>query len=177
MASVISSQLISDRPQSDGRRYIRALFVLEDNQTNQLDFYIGSRLVPSGFNFATWAANNEEQIIAILSGQEEDALLNLEEINDPLSYIQNPKWSTTKVLAKKVIYWMMREKDPRIVIWLKDFINYLKANYNAAEMADFLDINIATIQKMNNRINAILQDVDTVENNLEVFDNQTEDLN
>ena len=52
MASVISSEVISDRPQRDGRRYIRYKFVLEDNNSQQRTTLHNRGLMPSDFDTA-----------------------------------------------------------------------------------------------------------------------------
>lgn len=75
---------------------------------------------------------------------------------NPLVLVNNPVHSTTKRLAKELLFWMMREREPIIVIWLEPLILDIRANFTAVQMENFLDLTAAQVTKLNNRINNIL---------------------
>ena len=50
MAQVISSEVISDRPQANGFRYVRYRFILEDNNGQQHEQYTSPKLVEPSFD-------------------------------------------------------------------------------------------------------------------------------
>jgi hypothetical protein len=75
---------------------------------------------------------------------------------DPVVVVNNPVHSTTKRLSKKLIFWMMRERDPYIVILLEPLIIDIRANFTASQIANFLDITIAQVTRLNARIDQIL---------------------
>lgn len=92
--------------------------------------------------------------------------------DDPLPLIQSPEHSTSKKLAKKAIRYMMRKQDPFIVIILEPLIIYLRANYTSDQLIAFLDLTSPQAVKMNNRINAVL-DNKTI---YDTFDQNAEDI-
>ena len=176
MASIISSSVIFDRVQADSTRLVRVKFVAEDHDANQFDVFVGPRQVAADFNVSDWMAAHESSVLEQLAAQEDAGGLDLNVVANPLTYAQNPKWSTEKSIAKTMIYWMMRERDPRIVIYLEPLITYLKTNYTVTQLANFLGITEAQVLKMNNRVNAILTDSGTFEVLLAVFDVEEEEF-
>jgi len=162
MSQILSSEILSDRPQADGRRYIRAKFVAEDHDLGTRDVYYGPRLVPSDFNANAWLSAEESVVLEGLALEEDEGGLDVTSVADPLVYALNPKWSTTKRIAKVMIYWMMDERNTRAVLYLETLIVYIQQNYNAAQIAVLLDITIEQVQRVNRRVNAILTDVGTV---------------
>lgn len=107
---------------------------------------------------------NKKEVLGMVEG--------IDNGDDPLPLIQSPEHSTSKQLAKKAIRHMMKMRDPFIVITLKPLINYLRANYTNAQLVSFLDLTTAQAIKMNNRINAVL-DNKTI---YETFDQNAEDI-
>jgi hypothetical protein len=79
-------------------------------------------------------------------------------------------------MAKAIIYKMMKERDPYLVIQHEALLNYIRANYTGTQVANLLDITIAQVQKMAGRIDAILSDTATVKDSLAVFDANSEEL-
>lgn len=75
---------------------------------------------------------------------------------NPVSVVDGAVHSTTKRLSKKLIFWMMRERDPYIVILLEPLILDIRATYTAGQIATFLDITVAQVTRLNVRINRIL---------------------
>ena len=79
---------------------------------------------------------------------------------NPEQIVNNPVHTTTKRLAKRLLFWMMRERDPYIVILLEPLIVYIRANFNAAQIANLLDLTTDQVTRLNTRINRILDNKD-----------------
>jgi len=174
MASVISNTIILDKGTQDRRIAFR--IILEDNENNQETIDIGPIVADATFDAD--AAVIQAGINALeskLSGEDSDQE-SLAEDGEALSRALNPRWSTTKRIAKRLIRWMMRERDPRIVIMLEPLINYIQQNYNANQIANLLDISTQQVLRLNRRVNAILTDTGTVKAQLLVFDGEQEDI-
>ena len=169
MSSVISATTFSERPWSGGLVKRRYEVTLEDNNLIQSTYVIGPfKVLPvdDGSSHALELLNRErtrEHFIA-------------QSNNDPLGTTLNPQWSTTKNTAKHLLYWMMRERDPYIVVYLKPLIQHIQANFNATQIANLLDITAAQVLKLNRRVNAILADTGTAETLLALFDAEQEDI-
>ena len=115
------------------------------------------KLVSNTFDTEADALAMYDRVAEGLVSAEEQAILGMVENGEDIqSTILNPVHSTTKELVKKAIRYMMRERNPYIVIALEPLINYLRANYTGAQLITFLDITSEQATKMNNRINAIL---------------------
>jgi hypothetical protein len=168
--SIQSSEILSDRPQADGRRYVRVKFICEAHDSSTEDVFVGPRLVASDFDVNAWIASHGDNILEQLAKREEEEAKNLNAVEDPLFYTLNPKWSTTKRIAITLLSWMMQEKDVRIVLYLETLIAYIQANYNGSQIASLLDTNIATVQRLNRRVNAVLTDTGTVKDLLSTYD-------
>lgn len=176
MASVINSWPISDRPQEDGRRYVRYQFVLADHDAFESDVYVGPKLVSSDFDTTADMTALGPILLDRAAQQEIDAGQEMTQIANPLTYALNPKWSTSKAIAKEMIRWLMREQEPRIVIFLEPLIEYLRINYTAEQLQNFLDLSSTQLTKMNRRINAILTDTGTLKNQLAAFETDVEEI-
>jgi len=176
MATIISSEVVSDRPQSDGRRYVKYKFVVQDNDGSLTDHFHGSKLVAEDFDTAADIVLQGNNLLTELTNTEETRLDSPDLDTVALQIVLNPKFSSSKKLARKLILFMMREKDPRVVIWLEPLIVYLRENYNANQIANFLNIPVDKVLKMNRRINAILSDVGSVKDQLTAFDVEEEEI-
>ena len=75
---------------------------------------------------------------------------------NPETIVNNPVHTTTKRLAKRLLFWMMRERDPQIVILLEPLIVFIRANFTAGQIATLLDLTTAQVTRLNTRINRIL---------------------
>lgn len=177
--SIQSATKISDRPQAGGRRYVRYHFVCEGHDASTKDIYIGPKLVSADFDTDADITALGPIILARLAKAEESGITELNNVINPLTYALNPVWSSTKEIGKTAIYWMMRERDPRIVIYLEPLIEYIRTNYNSTQIANLLDLTVAQVLRMNRRINAILAVPSTstsVKNLLIDFDDEEEDI-
>ena len=156
MATIITSEIFRNRLLADGRRRIRYRYVIEDNASATQEYFIGPFHRPGAWDVA---GNLSVYGSALLDQLKDDEDSQAEEIKatDALTFTQNPKFSTEKRIAKKLIRWMMREKDPRIVLWLEPLLTHLDENYTNTQLSNFLDLTIPQLAKMKRRINAILE--------------------
>lgn len=156
MAQIVTSEVFRNRLLADGRRRIRYRYVVEDNDLNTEEHFVGPLHRPGDWDVAgNLSVYGDSLLEGMRSGEEREACdANLE--GNPLTISTSSKYSTQKRIAKKLIRWMMREKDPRIVIWLEPLLDHIEANYTPAQIRNFLDISTAQLQKMNQRIKAIL---------------------
>ena len=104
--------------------------------------------------------------------EKKDAAGRVEAGEDGLVVVQSATHTTQKELAKALIYWMFREQDPAIVFSLETLITYIRATYSGGAILTFLDLTAAEGQKLNARINAVLDNRAFFE---AFFDNQIEE--
>lgn len=176
MASIVTLELIRNDLQGTTERKIQYKFTLLDNFNANEFVYYPPKVVPIDFDHDT-------EMLAISVGILEEKALDEDRVQedpdfviDSLVLVLNPQWSTSKRLAKKLIYLMMRERDPRLVIWLEPLIVYLRTNYTTQQLSNFLDLTVDQLIKMNRRINTILSDVGTVKDQLVLFDADAEEI-
>lgn len=171
MSSVISVVTYSERPWRDGLVKRRYEVVLEDNNLVQTTHIVGPvKVLPADDGTA-----DADRLLNGLLEREEYLVRN---VSDPLALTLSPEWSTTKRVAKHALYWMIREKDPYIVIYLKPLIQHIQANFTAPQIATLLDLTTDQVLALNRRVNAILTDTGTAETLLAAYDaEQDEELN
>jgi len=165
--SIVSHTLLSESV-SGSRKYVTYQFTDHLSNTVTVD-----KLVPLDHDTNAEMLSMYTGIENSQSNTEEKLIVDTIETNsDIVTSITSPKYSTAKNLAKKVIYYMMREKDPRIVLALEPLIIYLRANYTNAQLITFLDLTSEQATKMNTRINAILDNKTA----FTTFDNNAEEI-
>lgn len=175
---VVAASIIDIVIESTGEEQKRVTYTItiQDNEGINTTHRHGPVLADSSYNPVNEASAIAASVLEQLQEQEaaetEDQIMEVDVLNRSI----NPKWTTTKRIVKRLIRKMMREQDPRLVIILEPVIQYLKANYNANQIANFLDITTAQVLRMNRRINAILQDSGTVKAQLLVFEAEQEEL-
>ena len=167
MAGVKSVTVYSERPWRDGLVRRRYEVTLTDN------FLVDEVIVTMPVNVLP-SDDGTALASRILANKEASEEAGIEGAEDPLSYTLNPRWSAVKPVAKYAIRWMMREKDPYIVLQLKPLLEYIQANYNATQVANLLDITPTQVSKMNARINTVLDA--TVESALLSYDLNGEEI-
>lgn len=94
------------------------------------------------------------------------------EDGDALDRVLNSRWGAEKKIAKRLILLIMRERDPRLVVLLEPLIQYLRDNYTANQLANWLGITVQQVLAMNRRINAVLSSTGTIKAQLAVFDGE-----
>lgn len=156
MAQITASEVFRNRLLADGRRRIRYKYTVEDNQSVSEDYFQGPFHRPGDWDVDGNLAGYGTYLLERLKNAEDENVADPELKGNSLTIAQNPRWSTEKRISKKLIRWMMMERDPRIVIWLEPLINYLDANYTPTQLANWLDITIPQLQKMDTKTKAIL---------------------
>lgn len=156
MAQIVASEVFRNRLLADGRRRISYKYTLELNDLSTED-----RITPKFHRPGDWdvdgnLAHYADHMLASMQDGEDEESCDPGLTGNSLTITQNPRYSTQKRIAKKLIRWMMRERDPRIVIWLEPLITYLAANYTNQQLANFLDLTIPQLSKMDDRIKCIL---------------------
>lgn len=174
MSTVINVQTI-DSGGTD-RRVVYDV-TIEDNNLVQTVHRYSTIVTDENFDEVAGATAAGETVLASLEQSEEDKDIQEDPVGTvELNLILNPEFSTDKKIAKKLIRWMLRERNPRIVLFLEPLIVHLQQNFTAQQIANFLDLTVAQVQQINRRVNAILQDSNTFKNLIADFDTEQEDI-
>jgi hypothetical protein len=116
-----------------------------------------NKLVANNFNTETDALSMYARIVeGLVDSEESEIEAKVEAGEDVSALVLATNHTTAKNIVKKLIRYMMRTRDPYLVIALEPLIIYLRANYTGAQLISFLDITAGQATKMNQRINAIL---------------------
>lgn len=175
MANVVSV-LTTDTGGDVSRRVFHTVTV-EDNNNIQTTYPPIVMITDDSYDAVAGAIKAGDSFLLDLENAEKIKHMNMDEdVTVDLNLILNPKFSTNKKIAKMLIRWMLRERDPRIVLFLEPLIVYIQTNFNANQVANFLDITIAQVLKINRRVNAILTDTDNFKNLIERFDTEQENI-
>ena len=149
--SIVSSRVVEDAAQKDGRRYLR----YGHTDHNGLEHVTHVRLVPADFN-ADPDGDAARQELSLDTSERQQAISRIEVGEDSLAVVNSFDHSTQKELAKALIYEMVRRRDPYFVLLLEPLIEWIKANFSAAQIQSFLDITSAQLTILNNKYNAII---------------------
>lgn len=159
MSTLTSSEIIEDLVSDKiGRRDLRLRYTVEDNNSasSDIDVLVVRASAATDAN-ALLAARGAALIASLEDAEDQEAIAAAETAEDSLILMLNPAHSSSKRIAKALIYEMMDNRDPRFVIWLEPLIEYLRANYTPTQLSNFLDLSISKLQKMDARIDAILE--------------------
>lgn len=149
--AIISSEVASLSP-SGSRVYVVYRFTDHVAGTHDVN-----RLVPATTDHAQ-ALIDLTPIVAlrIIEQEVNTAQARVEAGEDSLVVVDNPVHSTSKRLAKALLFWMMRERDPYIVLLLESLILDIRATYTLQQVANFLDLTSEQVTRLNTRIDQIL---------------------
>ena len=149
--TIQSHTLLSDTPNGNRRD---VLYQFTDQLSKTYEY---AKLVPTGFDTnADMLSMYADLDTGLDEGEINQQIEDVENGIDVLPVVKNPKHSTSKKIAKALIRHMMRTRDPYLVIAIEPLIVYLKTNYTNTQLKNFLNINTAQLAKLNNRVNAIL---------------------
>lgn len=150
--SISSHSLISTIP-SGNRNYVTYQFTHDGGRIDRIN-----KLVPSGHDTNADMLSMYDGIEQSASDGEEAALEALAEddVEITSTMVLAVKYTTAKKAAKKLIRFMMRTRNPYLVIALEPLIIYLRATYTNPQLLNFLDITQAQGVKMEARIDEIL---------------------
>lgn len=176
----MAAQVVSVVGEETGQspRRVTYTIVLEDNEGTQTSHQVGPMTIGDSDDANAIGQQKADQLLSQKQEQEEVELPqeHYDESINPLTFTLNAKFSSDKKIAKKLIRWMMRERDPRIVIWLEPLIQYLRDNFTARQIANFLDITTEQVIKLNQRVNTILEQSGVVKAQIILFDSYREDI-
>ncbi len=165
--SIVSHSLLSSTPNGSRVDY-HYKFI---DQLGKEYFY--SKLLPPGLDtnadmLAMYAGLDEGLIEAEIAEQ----LNAVEDGIDVLPAALAPNHATSKQLFKALIRFMMRERNPYIVLALEPTIVYLRATYTTAQLKNALNFTTNQVIKLNSRINAILNN----KADFTTYDSNSEDI-
>ena len=170
--SIITSEIYSDTPQANSERTLYYRFIYHD----------GSEMMHGPCTLQDGADVNAHMALIVPEAEagrdRRESVLSISRVENgenPLTITLNPVHSTSKNIAKKLIRWMMWERDPYIVLALEPLIDYIRdpSNFTPAQLANWLDVSIATLQKIDARIDYVLNnkaDLLAAEVNMEEID-------
>lgn len=149
--SIVSSRVVEDAAQKDGRRYLR----YGHTDHNGVEHVTHVRLVPADF-IADADGDAARQELFLDEVERQQAISRIEGGEDSLAVVNSFDHSTQKELAKSLVYEMVRRRDPYFVLLLEPLIEWIKASFTAAQIRNFLDITSAQLTTMNNKYNLII---------------------
>jgi len=148
----VVSQAVHSLSPSGERVYVTYRFTDHVGGTHDVNRYVSNTTDHDAAMTALVSAID----IRMIENEVSSAESRVESGEDSLDIVNNPIHSTTKRLAKRLIFWMMRTRDPLVVILLEPLILDIRATLTVPQIETFLDLTNAQVIKMNNRINNIL---------------------
>lgn len=155
--SIVDHSTKSDNHlQANGMRWIRHSFVDHLGIT-----HAGApKLVDGTWGTAEFLADriaSIPRVEAALSLREElEARDRVSLGEDALVVANDFKHSTQKKIAKHLVYWMMEESDPKIVIRLEPLLTYINGTLTDLQIQNFLDITPQQLANMREKVKQIL---------------------
>jgi len=162
MASITESEVFRNRLLADGRRRIRYKYVIEDNQTNTKEYFVGpfhrlgdwdvdGNLSAYGDALLEDLKNNEVQKTFKLAQTIEEEIDSLAALQtEILANVDDPQYTIKKRLQKKLIYYLMRRGDAQYALNVKAVYDDLPAT--DAGKRNRLDITQAQLNKLKNKV-------------------------
>ncbi len=102
----------------------------------------------------------------LISSDKSNAIERLLNGENPLDMTFN--YCTNKQAAEVLIRFGMESREPYILLLLKPLIEYLKATYTVAQIANYLDITTTQLSRVWTRYNAILDREDFLNSDSEL---------
>ena len=174
MSSIKLVNIVINREQENGKKKVVYEITLTDDLGDDHLFTVGPKFISD--DPGEDALVEADRLLATQSEDEAQAAEGAIEDGDGLERVLATKWNASKKIAKRLILFMMRERDPRLVVLLEPLIQYLRDNYTATQLANWLDITVPQVLRMNRRINAILSDTGNVKTLLAAFDAEEGDF-
>ncbi len=158
--SVISSEIIEDSVQADGRRFVGFEFTFHTAEKIIRRFMVEaaydknaglSAMIPSIEVYKI-----EEEDAELIGQIEQSTLLALDVI--PIHPETETESNRKRRIRRKILRKIMKERDIKLArsvlypiwYWLK-----YESGYTAQQIANYLDISLAVLQKVNSRFQAI----------------------
>lgn len=156
--AITSSQIIEDQVQKDGRRSIR------ERHTDHLDTaHFVQYIAESGMDVNAIMIARVPSLNTMLIENEEQKLISKfeEEHSDPTLYTFNH--TTKQVFLRRLVRYLMKHPDVKIIVAIKPVIDWLKATYTATQIATYLGITTTVLGRINTRLDAIFAIADTLD--------------
>ena len=123
MAQVISSEVISDRPQANGFRYVRYRFILEDNNGQQHEQYTSPKLVEPSFDEQADMAVVGPQLLVQMGEQEVRQFIDIcgdggDPLHDWIGYWvkSSPAWNTWEAAGTGTLKYYLSREDQLLLV-------------------------------------------------------------
>ena len=168
---IVSSSVLSDTAQVDGRRSIRLEWVAHTGETVER-----GGLYPVGFDAAAALVSGVDDALKALSGWEYDRVLSsIISGSSVPSVLASLEHSTTPSILKGLLLALMRTNDPRVVISLKPVALYVNSTYTDAQIRAALGISQAKLDAYKARLRSVITDTGaTMEDHIAAMDSTLE---
>ncbi len=149
--SIVSSRIIEDAAQKDGRRYLR----YGHTDHNGKEHVTHVRLVAAAFVAdAASDAPRQEQELSRLEAQ--NAISRVEDGEDPVDVINDAEHAISNQIAIALIYDMVRDRDPYKILTLESLFDFMRDTMTAVQIRSYLNITAVQFAWLNSRYNRII---------------------
>lgn len=148
--SIVNQRLVQDPYEYHGQTILRLEFT--DHLGEKHRFRRVCSIDPNAFLLA-----HVPKVEALLSKDElRGVVKRVDNGEDSLVVALNPIHSTTKEIAKTLIYHMVKARDIGFVLKMEPLIEYIKANFTSNQMQNFLDVTAQQLTRMNIKYNSVI---------------------
>jgi len=156
MAEVTTRLLISDRPQADGRRYVRYKFDLTDNNGGLHVEYVGPKLVPADFDTDADMIAMAPEILASKADQEQWELRERARHGGEVLHMDMggwfekilPNWESWEVQTTEWLkYWLSQEDQLELINMKAD-----NDQISSSDMKALLSVAQADVTNINSSV-------------------------
>jgi len=158
--AIISSQIIENQVQKDGRRSVRERHI---DHLGALHFI--QYLANADTDVNVIMLDRVPSINAMLIDNEEQKLISKfeEEHSNPANYTFD--FTTKQAFLRRLVRYLMNHRDVKIIVAIKPLIDWLKATYTPTQIATYLGITTVVLGRINTRLDAIFAIANTLEAN------------
>jgi len=160
------SKIAEDSEQADGRRWITEEHIDHLGKVYKINY-----LAMSDTDIVI-ILNNRVSVIEqwLIDNESKQAIDRVISGEDSLTMIFD--YCTKKQATRKMILYVMAEKDIKVFLLLKPLIEYLKVTYTNIQLANWLNITVDQVTRIWNRYNAII----AIESILNIDDSLVEEI-
>ena len=165
--AIVSSSVLGDTVQADGRRSIRLQWVAHTGE-----MVTRGGLVPAGFDTsAALAAGNSDALASLAAKEYSTALAAILSGVGVTAVLASLQHSTVRSILKSLLRELMKADDPRIVIGLKPVALHINATYTDNQVKSELGITQSKLNAYKARVRAVVSNVGTMEYQIKEMDN------
>lgn len=130
MPTLISSEVLSDQAQADGRRYVKYRFVVEDNLGGLHRYVVGPKLVPPDFDEVSDLSVEGAKLLDSLKALEAEAAIQQMEmgvnpLRDSRGNIIPTKFADYSFVVSKALHHFLSHEDPAVAVMARPYIDNL----------------------------------------------------